>query len=96
MEFCLRIGIPCAAVNTIADMLAHPHMAARGMVMDYDHPQLGPLKTMAQPIQFDGKPRSVGSPPPLLGQHSEQALAGYGFADEEIAALRAAGALGAP
>ena len=96
VEFCLRIGIPCAAVNTIADMLAHPHMAARGMVMDYDHPQLGPLKTMAQPIQFDGKPRSVGSPPPLLGQHSEQALAAYGFADEEIAALRAAGALGAP
>ncbi|HWT07953.1 MAG TPA: CoA transferase, partial [Roseomonas sp.] len=95
VEFCLRIGIPCAAVNTIADMLAHPHMAARGMVMDYEHPQLGPLKTIAQPIQFDGKARHVGAPPPMLGEHSEEALAGYGFAPAEIAALRAAGALGA-
>ena len=95
VEFCLRIGIPCAAVNTIADMLAHPHMAARGMVMEYEHPQLGPLKTMAQPIQFDGKARRVVSPPPMLGQHSEEALAGYGFAPDEITALRAAGALGA-
>lgn len=94
VAFCLRIGIPCAAVNTIADMLAHPHMEARGMIMDYEHPQLGPLKTMAQPIQFDGKARRVVSPPPLLGEHSEQALAGYGFASEEITALRAAGALG--
>ena len=95
VAFCLRIGIPCAAVNTIADMLAHPQMEARGMVMDYEHPQLGPLKTMAQPIQFDDKQRCVVLPPPLLGQHSEQALSGYGFATEEIAALRDAGALGA-
>lgn len=95
VEFCLRIGVPCAAVNTIADMLAHPHMAARGMVMDYDHPRLGPLKTMAQPIQFDGKARRVAAPPPMLGEHTDQVLAGYGFVPEEIAALRAAGALGA-
>lgn len=95
VEFCLRIGVPCAAVNTIADMLAHPHMAARGMVMDYDHPRLGPLKTMAQPIQFDGKARRVAAPPPMLGEHTDQVLAGYGFVSEEIAALRAAGALGA-
>jgi crotonobetainyl-CoA:carnitine CoA-transferase CaiB-like acyl-CoA transferase len=48
VAFCLRIGIPCAAVNTIADMLAHPHMAARGMVMEYEHPRLGSLKATAQ------------------------------------------------
>lgn len=94
VEFCLRIGIPCAAVNTIADMLSHPHMAARGMVMEYEHPSLGPLKTIAQPIQFDGKVRRVAAPPPMLGEHSEAALAGFGFAPQEIAALRAAGALG--
>mgnify|MGYP001347507289 CR=1 FL=1 len=94
VEFCLRIGIPCAAVNTIADMPVHPHMAARGMVIDYQHPRLGPLKTIAQPIQFDGKARRVAAPPPMLGEHSEQAPAGYGFAREEIVALRKAGALG--
>lgn len=94
VEFCLRIGIPCAAVNTLADMLAHPHMAARGMVMDYEHPQLGALKTIAQPIQFDDTPRRVNAPPPMLGEHTQKVLAEYGFAPGEIAALHAAGALG--
>jgi crotonobetainyl-CoA:carnitine CoA-transferase CaiB-like acyl-CoA transferase len=94
VEFCGRIGIPCAAVNTLADMLAHPHTAARGIVLDYDHPTLGPLKTMAQPIQFDDTSRAVTAPPPRLGEHSEQVLAEFGYAPPEIAALRAAGVLG--
>ena len=96
VEFCGRIGIPCAAINTLLEMLEHPHTAARGIVLDYEHPALGPLKTMAQPIQFDGQPRKVASPPPLLGEHSAQVLAGYGFTAGEIAALRAAGAIRGP
>ncbi len=95
VEFCGRVGIPCAAINTLEDMLSHPHTAARGIVLGYDHPELGPLKTVAQPIQFDGAPREVASPPPLLGQHSAEVLAEYGFAPAEIEALRAAGAIGA-
>jgi len=95
VAFCHRIGIPCAAVNTLADMLDHPHTAARGIVLDYEHPTLGSLKTIAQPIQFEDTPRTMRAPPPLLGEHSALALADYGFAPEEIAALRANGALGA-
>ncbi|NOG72095.1 CaiB/BaiF CoA-transferase family protein [Roseicella sp. DB1501] len=94
VAFCGRIGIPCAAINTLAELAAHPQIAARGMVMQYEHPALGPLKTVAQPIQFDGKPRQVRSPPPLLGAHGAEVLQGYGFSTAEIAALREAGALG--
>lgn len=93
VEFCGRVGIPCAAINTLADMLAHPQTAARGVVLDYEHPALGPLKTMAQPIQFNGETRAVRSPPPLLGEHSAEVLAGYGFSAADIAALRRAGAI---
>ncbi|RAI58102.1 CaiB/BaiF CoA transferase family protein [Roseicella frigidaeris] len=94
VAFCGRIGIPCAAINTIAELLAHPQLAARGMVMDYEHPALGPLHAIAQPIQFEGAPRQVRAPPPLLGAHSEEVLRGYGFSPAEVAALRQAGALG--
>lgn len=94
VAFCGTVGIPCAAINTIGDMLAHPHTAARGIVMEYDHPALGKLKTIAQPVQFDGAPRGVRAPPPLLGQHSDSVLDGYGFSAAEIAALRASGAIG--
>lgn len=96
VEFCGRVGIPCAAIQTLADMLAHPQTAARGVVLAYEHPALGALKTMAQPIQFDGQPRMVRSPPPLLGEHSAAVLDAYGFSAAEIAALRAAGAIAGP
>ena len=95
VAFCGRVGIPCAAVNSVADMLAHPHTAARGIVLEYEHPELGRLKTMAQPIQFNGVAREVSAPPPRLGQHSTEVLAEFGFAPPEIAELRSAGVLGA-
>lgn len=88
VAFCTEIGIPCSAINSIADMLAHPHTAARGIVLDYAHPTLGPMKTIGQPIQFDGQPRTVRTPPPRLGEHSAEVLRDYGFSAEEIAALR--------
>jgi crotonobetainyl-CoA:carnitine CoA-transferase CaiB-like acyl-CoA transferase len=74
-------------------MLAHPQTAARGVVLEYEHPVLGALKTLAQPIQFNGEARAVRSPPPLLGEHSAAVLAGFGFSAAEIAALRQAGAI---
>ena len=85
--FCGEIGIPCSAINSMADMLAHPHTAARGIVLDYEHPTLGPMKTVAQPIQFDGAPRHVAAPPPRLGEDSAAVWAGFGFSASEIAAL---------
>jgi crotonobetainyl-CoA:carnitine CoA-transferase CaiB-like acyl-CoA transferase len=88
------IGVPCAPINTLTEMLAHPHTAARGIVMDYDHPDLGPLKTIAHPVVFDGKTRTVTSPPPRHGQHTRDILAALGYSDERIDALRAAGAVG--
>ena len=85
--FCGEIGIPCSAINSMADMLAHPHTAARGIVLDYEHPTLGPMKMVAQPIQFDGAPRHVAAPPPRLGEDSAAVLASFGFSASEIAAL---------
>jgi crotonobetainyl-CoA:carnitine CoA-transferase CaiB-like acyl-CoA transferase len=93
VDFCGRVGIPSAAINSLLEMLTHPHTAARSIVLEYEHLALGPLKTVTKPIQFNGQPRKVASPPPLLGEHSAQVLAGYGFTAEEISASRAAGAI---
>lgn len=72
------LKVPCAPINSLADVLAHPHTLARGMVLEYDHPFLGGLRTVAQPILFDGSPRAVRLPPPMHGEHSRAVLAELG------------------
>ncbi len=88
-----ELGVPCAPINSLEDVLAHPHTAARGIVLDYDHPVLGLLKTIAQPVQFNGEVRGVTSPPPMHGQHSREVLRELGYTDTDIARLAEAGVI---
>jgi crotonobetainyl-CoA:carnitine CoA-transferase CaiB-like acyl-CoA transferase len=91
MRLLTELGVPCAPINTLAEALDHPHAAARGIVLDYLHPALGPLKGIAQPIQFDGATRTVQVPPPLLGQHTRAVLQELGYAEAEIGRMVGAG-----
>ncbi len=82
-----ELGVPCAPINTLAEALDHPHTAARKLVLDYDHPVLGPMKTIGQPIVFDGERAGAGTPPPMLGEHTAAVLAEIGYSEADIAAL---------
>ena len=93
LELLNRIGVPCAPINTLREALDHPQTAARGMVMQYDHPALGPIKTIAQPVLFDNEPRNIGTPPPMLGQHTREVLKELDYVDADIDRLAAAGAI---
>lgn len=88
-----KIGVPCAPINSLREALDHPQTAARGMVMQYDHPALGSIKTIAQPILFNNEPRNVGSPPPMLGQHTREVLRELTYADPDIDRLATAGVI---
>jgi formyl-CoA transferase len=70
-------------------MLEDPHTAARGLVIDYEHPTLGPMKGIAHPIVFNGAPRSVETAPPLHGEHTRQILAAAGYSAEKIEEMAA-------
>jgi crotonobetainyl-CoA:carnitine CoA-transferase CaiB-like acyl-CoA transferase len=87
------IGVPCAPINTLSDLLHHPHTSARGILLDYEHPDLGSLKSVAQPIVFDGAERRVDLPPPLHGSHSRRILGDIGYPEEIIDQLIAQGAV---
>ncbi len=86
------VGAAVAPVNTGADLLTDPHVAARGGLVEVDG-----VRVPATPIRFRdaGEPRvtepSAGAPE--LGAHTQAALEAAGYTTEEIDALRAAGAI---
>jgi formyl-CoA transferase len=85
--------IPCGPINDYAQVFADPQVRAREMVVEVDHPTLGRLRTLGSPLKMSGTPPDVRRRAPLLGEHTNAVLREAGFRDEEIAALREAGAI---
>ena len=61
------------------------------MVVDIEHPIIGPMKTIGLPLKSTGELTRIRGPAPWLGQHSREVLGAIGFPDAEIEALFEAG-----
>jgi crotonobetainyl-CoA:carnitine CoA-transferase CaiB-like acyl-CoA transferase len=77
-------GVPCAPINSFADMLADPHTQATGIVRQIEHPAYGAINTIAQPLTFGGERNPPVRPPPMHGEHSRAILAEFGYSVPEI------------
>ena len=87
-------GVPAGEVNSVRDILADPHITARGMVTRFDHPTEGSFPALRNPLQFRGYDNPATGTPPLLGADTDAVLAGeMGLDADGIAALRAAGVI---
>ncbi len=81
-------SVPWGPVNSLDRVFADPQIAARQMRVEIEHPTIGKLPMIGNPVQVEGVPQSF-VPPPLLGQHTEQVLKEVlGYSAEEIARLR--------
>ena len=90
-------GIPMGAINTIDQVVDHPQVQARKVLVECEHPTAGKARVVAPPVRLSETPGGVRAPAPLLGQHTDEVLrARLGLGDEEIARLRRLGALGRP
>jgi CoA:oxalate CoA-transferase len=84
-------GVPCARVNDFKEVFDDPHMAARAIVQEIEHPRLGKMRTTRNPVLFDHGGPEIGRYAPMLGEHSEEVLRELGYSAVEIGALIAAG-----
>lgn len=87
-------GVAAAVCANVKDLSEDPHLTERGYLVELDHAEVGRRKHAGIPWRMGATPCAVRSPAPLLGEHSDEVLrAVLGYSAEEVAALRAQGAL---
>ncbi len=74
-----ELGVPAGEVRTLDRVYDWDQTRSQGLVIDVDHPLLGPIEIPGPPIRLDDNGyaggREVHAPPPLLGQHTDSVLA---------------------
>ncbi|MBT3989503.1 MAG: CoA transferase [Rhodospirillaceae bacterium] len=89
IEIFERDGIPCSKINAVDEALESEQAQAHDMVVEVDHPTIGPLKMLGVPYEFSETPAKPGQAPPLLGADTADVLADVlDMTTDEIAELR--------
>jgi CoA:oxalate CoA-transferase len=89
----MEVGVPCSRVNDFKEVFEDPHMQARKLLEDVEHPRMGKMKSVRNPVLFDSDSPTTRRPAPLLAQHSAEILRELGYDEARIAAMAAAGAV---
>ncbi len=85
-----RGGVPCAPLNTVADLAGDEQLMERGFFVRVDHPETGTLTYPGAPFKTNSNSYAIRRPAPRLGQHNAEILGELGYGAADLAALSAA------
>ena len=88
-----EMDVPAAPINTLDEVFADPQVKTYGFPVEVEHPKMGKMKLVGSAVDMSRTPPSIDSPPPVLGEHTDEILAALGYASPAIADLRSKGAI---
>jgi formyl-CoA transferase len=88
---CVEAGLPAGPVASVPEALADPHTRAREMVRELDHPDVGPVQALGNPVKLSRSPAGLDRSAPRLGEDTDALLRALGYRDGDLAALRRSG-----
>ncbi len=83
-----RAGVPCGPVYGIGQAFDDPQARSQNVAVAMTTGG-GPLTILASPIVCDGRLEEPRSPPPALGEHTDEILREIGYDDDRVSRLRA-------
>ena len=86
-----RANVPCSPVYTVDELLRHPQLLARDMVVRVAHAKLGEVTVPGVTVKLSDTPGAVHRLGPELGEHNAEIYQGLlGLGADELSRLRAA------
>jgi crotonobetainyl-CoA:carnitine CoA-transferase CaiB-like acyl-CoA transferase len=87
-------GVPCGSVRDLSEVFSDPQLTARDMVVPMQHALAGGIRVLGSPMKLSDTPAAVRTPPPTLGQHTDDVLRhDLGLEHDAIGRLRTTGVI---
>ena len=83
--------VPAAPINTLDEVFADPQVREYGFPIEVEHPQMGKMKLVGNAVDMSRTPPGIHSPPPVLGEHTDEVLKSLGYNAITISSLREKG-----
>lgn len=89
MDLLRKLHVPCGPIQDIAQVFEDPQVLAREMIIEQEHPGIGTVTSVANPIKFSKTQQEYRKAPPTLGEDTEEVLARLlGKDPDQIASLK--------
>ncbi|MGC8596852.1 MAG: CaiB/BaiF CoA transferase family protein [Thermocladium sp.] len=84
LQLLKEAGVPASPILNVKEAVESDHAKERGAVLDLNHPRIGAIKVMNNPIKSNNMKVTTGAPPPMLGEHTREILLWLGYSRRDV------------